>query len=182
LEIGLEFRLSYEFVYEQKLPANLRGTASLYYYDIDRLISQTEDSAGNIHYDKAESIHAYGLETGLENRFGRGGFARLSYAIQMAEETEAGEDLSNSPHHLLKASMVVPLYRDKVYSGLELLYQSSVLTQHRLQEDAFMLVNWTLFSQKLLKNLEVSAGRGGRCPHVGAVHYEPGGKREGCNA
>ena len=148
---------TYELAWEQKLPAHLHGTVSFYYYDIDRLISQTEDSAGNIVYQNAESIQAYGLETGLENRFGQGGLARISYALQTAEETENDTELSNSPQHLIKASLVAPLYRDKIYSGLEMVYQSAVWTQHWRRADDFVVVNWTLFSQKLLKNLEVSA-------------------------
>jgi iron complex outermembrane receptor protein len=78
-----------------------------------------------------------------------------------------GWDVPDSPNHLLKLNLSVPLVRDKVFAGVEYQYTSDRLSLYSpsgqpltLQgQDAggFGVVNLTLFSQNLVKNLEFSA-------------------------
>jgi len=143
---------TYEAVYEQQLPANLRLNVSGYYYHVHDLISETSGAFENV-----GSVSARGLELELEGKFAHGLNARVSYALQKAEHDRSGDELSNSPRHLAKASLIAPLYEDKLFAGLELQYNGRVITNSRRHEGDYVLANLTLFSQKLAPNLEVSA-------------------------
>lgn len=143
---------TYEAVYEQDLPAHLRFIASGYYYEVDNLISESLSGFQNTGRVKAE-----GMELELEGHYPRGLTARLSYALQRAEDDTTGSELSNSPRHLAKGSLIAPLYKEKIFAGLELQYTGSVLTNTRQREDGYFLMNATLFSQKLAPGLELSA-------------------------
>ena len=81
-----------------------------------------------------------------------------------------GWDLPDSPNHLLKLNLSVPLYQDKVYAGLEYQFTSDrrslnsttnsfgqPLTIQGETAGSYGVVNFTLFSQNLVKNLEFSA-------------------------
>jgi iron complex outermembrane receptor protein len=143
---------TYEVVYEQDLPAHLRFVASGYYYQVDELISETLSGFQNL-----GRVNAEGMELELEGHYPRGLTARVSYALQRAEDHSTGLELSNSPRHLAKGSLIAPLYKDKIFAGFELQYTGSVLTNTRRREDDYLLANVTLFSQNLAPGLEVSA-------------------------
>jgi iron complex outermembrane receptor protein len=143
---------TYEVVYEQALPANLRFSTSAYYYQIDNLISEAAGVFRNVGH-----VSAKGLEMELEGKYAWGLMARTSYALQRAEDDNSHDELSNSPRHLAKASLIAPLYRDRIYAGLELQYNGHVLTESRQRADDYWLANATLFTQRLWPGLEVSA-------------------------
>ncbi len=149
---------TYEFVYEQGLPANHRLTLSGFYNQIEDLISQaTDPSDGLIFYRNLETAETKGISIGIEGRYAGGWLARASYTLQRTEDTDTAEELSNSPRHLAKFNLLAPLYRDKIFTGIEVQYSSSVKTLAGLQAGDYYLVNWTLFSQKLIRGLELSA-------------------------
>jgi len=58
---------------------------------------------------------------------------------------------------LAKLNLVVPLYRDKLFAGLEVQYHGAVSSLYGTELDDFWLLNTTLFSQKLVKGLEFTA-------------------------
>jgi iron complex outermembrane receptor protein len=149
---------SYELVYEQFLPHNLRLNVSGYFYDIDQLILQEIDPAdGLLVFDNVSSVRSTGLEMELEGRYAHGMIARASYALQRTIDEEDGEDITNSPRHLAKMSFIMPLYREALYGSIELQYTGDVLTVAGSRNSGYLIANATLFSQQLRKNLEVSA-------------------------
>jgi iron complex outermembrane receptor protein len=143
---------TYEAIYEQKLPAKLRFSTSAYFYQIDNLISENAGVFRNV-----GQVSAKGLEMELEGKYARGLTAGLSYALQRAEDDKSGSELSNSPRHIAKGSLIAPLYSDKIFAGLELQYTGRVITESRRHANDYWLVNLTVFSQKLAPGLEVSA-------------------------
>ena len=143
---------TYELVYEQDLRAHLRFIASGYYYQVDDLISETISGFQNV-----GRVNAEGIELELEGHYPRGLTARISYALQRAEDDSTGLELSNSPRHLAKGSLIAPLYKDKIFAGVDLQYTGSVLTNTRQREDDYLLANVTLFSRNLAPGLELSA-------------------------
>ena len=148
---------TYELVYEQGLPANLQLTLNGYYYHIDDLINQVEAAPGSFQFQNTGEANAKGVEAELEWRPPCGGRARASYALQRAEDAATGDALINSPQHLAKFNLLVPLWRDKVFTGVEVQYASRVKTLSDAHADEFCIVNWTLFSQRLIKGVEMSA-------------------------
>ena len=148
---------TYEIVYEQYFARNYRASLSGYYYSVNDLISQTMDAGGNLAFANLDRVAGRGAECELEAKYDNGLLARVSYAQQRAENSLTGVELSNSPRHLAKFNLIYPLYRDKIFSGLELQYQGAVKTVRHRTADDFVLVNWTLFSRELVKDLEISA-------------------------
>jgi outer membrane receptor for ferrienterochelin and colicins len=148
---------TWELIWEQALPRGHKFTTSLYYYRLEDLISQAALPSGDIYYENLDHAHAAGAEFGIEGRYAGGAMARVSYAYQRAYNAESGDDLSNSPRHLAKLQVSVPVYRDKVFAGLEAQYHGSTRTLAGRREDDFTVVNFTLFAHRFAKNLEASA-------------------------
>jgi len=65
--------------------------------------------------------------------------------------------LTNSPLYNVKFNLLAPLFQDKLFVGPELLYMSNRKTLAGRHTSGFFLANVTLFSQHLLKGLEISA-------------------------
>src|SRR5262249_12225474 len=131
---------TYELVWEQYLPANLRFSAAGYYYRVHNLALQVLDpSDGLTVFRNVDSATAKGIELGLEGRFMTGLVARVSYALQRAEDEATGQELSNSPEHMAKLNLIAPLWSDKLFAGLDLQYYNSVRTvQGNTTDDRFI--------------------------------------------
>jgi iron complex outermembrane receptor protein len=146
---------TYELVYEQKYGAHLRSALSLYYNQISDLITFQNNTYRNI-----EGADAKGVEVELDGTWARGLSTRLSYAYQETSDDRTGAVLTDSPRHLVKANVSVPLpipgFKQNVYADLEGQYTSSRVTLFGTEASGFGLVNFTLFSRDLLKGLEVS--------------------------
>jgi outer membrane receptor for ferrienterochelin and colicins len=149
---------TYELVVEQQLGDNLRGTVSGYYYKIKDLISLVEDPADGLTvYNNTSEVEAKGIEVELEAYLKNGIQGRISYAYQETEDSESGQGLTNSPMHLAKLNLIIPLIQKKVFLGIEEQYTSKRKTLAGNKEDDFFITNVTLFSQNLLKGLKASA-------------------------
>lgn len=148
---------TYELVLEQYLGHHLRGSASAYYYEIDKLITQIRDTDDLLVYRNRDKLNAKGLELTLEGKWPSGWEGRLSYAIQEARDNVTDSVLTNSPQHLAKGNLIIPLFRDKVFASVESRYTSSRLTLGGHQAKNVFLTNVTLFTQQLLPGWEFSA-------------------------
>jgi outer membrane receptor for ferrienterochelin and colicins len=148
---------TYELVWEQSLPAKLRFSTAGYYYEVENLVSQIIDPGdGLLVFQNLDHARAYGVELALEGRYESGVVARLSYAAQHAEDAGTGLKLSNSPEHLAKLNVIAPVWREKVFAGIDFQYSSPVQTVLGNRSEDVFLVNVTLFSQPVGRNLEVS--------------------------
>ena len=151
---------SYELVYEQGIGRYLRSSVSGYYDRMDNLINLESGSFTNINAD------TLGLELALEGRWEYDIRTRLSYTLQHSENRATDAGLPDSPMHLVKFNVSVPLYADKIFAGLEVQYTSSSHTVYSdfsggtlngADSPGYAVVNFTLFSQNLIKNLDASA-------------------------
>jgi len=148
---------TYEIVVEHYFTRYLRGSLSGYYYTMDNLINQTLDPTDNqVVFRNTESVEAKGLELVLEGKWPSGLETRTGYALQKTENDETGRSLSNSPQHMIKLNLIVPLLPDRLFAGVETRYLSSRYTLSRKTVSDFFVTNLTLFSQNILKNTEVS--------------------------
>lgn len=151
---------SYEFAYEQGIGRHLRSSLSAFDNHMSDLIVFRNGSYANL---KAETR---GLELALEGNWAGGLRGRASYTFQKTENLSAAWDFADSPGHLLKLNLSVPLLRDKLCAGLEYQYTSSRHTFFTSPSGAtvvggdaagFGVLNATLFSRNLVRNLEFSA-------------------------
>jgi outer membrane receptor for ferrienterochelin and colicins len=159
-DISPENITTYELVYEQGIGSHLRSSVSGYYNRMDHLIVFDNGNFGNINAD------GKGLEFALEGIWAGGLRGRMSYSLQQTTDLSSSQYLPDSPEHLIKFNLSVPVYKDKLFVGLEFQYTSSRHTFYTttsgetvagVDADGFGVVNLTLFSQKLIKNLEFSA-------------------------
>ena len=174
---------TYEFVWEQVLPAELRLSASAYYYSLDDLITQRSapgldtiaPSGDTLYFDNVAKVLARGLELGLERHSPGGVMGRISYSVQRSRDTDAGMDLSNSPKHLAKLNLIVPLVGNELFGGFEAQYVSSVKTLRHQKAAGYWLVNATLFHEAVGAGGEFSASvynlTNERFGHPGAAEH-----------
>jgi outer membrane receptor for ferrienterochelin and colicins len=149
---------SYELAYEQQIGEHLRSTVAGYYDQIDDLLRL--DSGFVLR--NAGGAQTLGGEFELEGRWANDLRARASYTIQ--DTTDKGTVANvpsarvDSPRHLAKLHLSIPLVGKKVFASAEFLYASERLTRFGTTADAFGIVNLTLFSQELIKGLDLSVG------------------------
>lgn len=166
---------SYEFIVEHLFGKHLRASAAGYYYTLDGLISQTTDpESGYILIHNAETIKAKGLEFELTGHWESDVEGRLSYAMQEAHNSKTGKTLTNSPHHMVKFSLMAPLFQDRLFVGLETRYQSERETLAGKQASGFFLTNLTLFGQHLIPGVEITGNINNLFDH----HYSDPGSLE----
>jgi iron complex outermembrane receptor protein len=72
-------------------------------------------------------------------------------------DARADEWLTRSPHHLARLNLAVPLWTEKVFAGVEVQYTGSSRALNQNEVSGYWLANLTLFSQKLIKGVELSA-------------------------
>jgi len=151
---------SYEVVYEQGINQYLRSSVSGYYNRMDDLIDFRNGIFTNF------DAETFGTELALSGKWQNGIETRLSYTLQHTENRDSDAGLVDSPTHMIKFNASAPLLKDKIFAGLEVQYTSS---RHTIFTDlsgstvsaadapGFAVVNFTLFSQNLIRNLEASA-------------------------
>ena len=158
---------SYELVYEQGIGQHLRSSLSGFYNQMNDLIVFSSGSFTNF------NAQTKGVELALEGFWAGGIRGRASYSFQDTRDTAAGWDVPDSPNHLLKFNLSVPLVTDKLFAGLEFRYTSDRRSLNTIYPDGqpttvqgeeaggFAVVNLTLFSQKLIKTSYRARSHGG---------------------
>lgn len=151
---------SYELVFEQKFNRQIRGSLSGFYNQMDGLIAFQSGGFTNF------NAETKGMEAAMEGAWTNGIRARVSYTLQKTRSRSLGLDVPDSPEHLIKVNLSVPLWTDKIFAGLEYQYTSQRDSFHNTTEPrtvqgervrGYGVVNFTLFSHDIVKNLECSA-------------------------
>ena len=145
-------------MYEQRVGKHWSGSASLFYNDIQDLISLQEDPTDNFFYfANQSSVQAQGAEFEIAAQWASGLRGRASYTYTHTEDSATGQQLSNAPENLGQVQLSVPLWRDKLFASLEFEAMSERDTVRGGSVGPVWLLNATLFSQKIVKGLEFSA-------------------------
>lgn len=150
---------SYELVYEQKLGSRARFSSSLFYNQVEDLITfgpYAPDPTQN-QFENVDKVDVLGTEAEVEAELGHGWRGRVSYTFAEARDTAKDQWLQNSPNHMVKLGLVAPLWPDRIFAAFEVQGMSARRTVRGNSASGFWLANFTLFSRELVKNLEVSA-------------------------
>lgn len=149
---------TYELIYEQLFLDNYKLTLSGYYNKIRDMIRAVPDASDPTiaTFANISSVSVLGSEAELEAKWTNGFSGRLSYSYQYAVDDQSEQRLVNSPLHMVKGNLVVPLLDDRLLSGIELQYLGSRKTLAGNRTGDYLIANLTLFSQKLFKGLECS--------------------------
>ncbi|TVM00604.1 MAG: TonB-dependent receptor [Candidatus Brocadia sp. WS118] len=150
---------TYEIIYEQYFAKYLRGTIVGFYNSIDNFISSTTDpNDGLLVFDNIDGVHAKGFEFELEGKWENGFEGRTSYSIQEAKGGVSGNALVNSPKHLAKFNVIIPMIERKLFLSGEEQYTGKRKTLKSNSAEDFFVTNVTLHSRNIFKTLEVSGG------------------------
>jgi outer membrane receptor for ferrienterochelin and colicins len=158
-DLGPEKITTYELIAEQAIGANLRGTVVGFYYKLDDVINLVTDPEDGLEvFRNSGSIQAKGVELELEGRWANGVSGRVSYTYQDAEDASSGRPAPGSAAHLAKVNVILPLWRERLFLGLEGQYQSRRALERGGSLKDFFIANVTLFSVSLpVKGLDLSA-------------------------
>lgn len=157
-ELKPEKIMTVDAIWEQYFLDNFRSSVGGFYYRVNDLISQTTDDAGMLVYRNIEKAEAIGVALSLEGFWLNGLKSRLSYNWQQATDLSTGALLSNSPRHLAKANVSIPLFRRQLFISPELQYTGPRITLNGSSTNDPVTANLTIFSRDLgLKGLEASA-------------------------
>lgn len=156
---------SYELVWEQRFGPRWRTSVSAFWNDVADLINQELDPGADpastdddlFFFGNVGSAVARGVEFEVESKLPWGLRTLASYTFTDTEDQATGQGLDNSPQHLGKLNLSLPLWREKVFAGLEVQAMSSRKTVAGNESGAFCIANFTLFSRELVKGLELSA-------------------------
>lgn len=146
---------NYQLVWEQELNARLRFDATAFYYQFDRVIDQVKEP-GALVYRNQGPASAKGLELGLDGRFASGWRVRLGHTLQTTQVEATGDELSNSPRQLSKLNLLAPLYRGKLFTGVEFQYNGAVWRPAGDSVADYWIVNWTLYGRRVWRGLDAS--------------------------
>jgi outer membrane receptor protein involved in Fe transport len=149
---------TYELVWEQFMGNHLALTLYGFYSiltDVISLVTDPEDDL--LVYKNHNKLKTRGVELELRGMWDSGLRGRINYTYQDSKNDETDQTPVNSPRHRATLNVMVPLYRDKLFGGIEVLYTSKRKTLAGTDVGDFFVTNLTLFSQKIVKGLEVSA-------------------------
>ncbi len=151
---------SYELVWEQGLGAHWRWTTDLFYNDMQDLITQVyDDTLQGYIYRNTDKVVAQGVELELQGHWKSGLRGHVSYVYSDASQESNGlawQTLENSPKHLAKLGLSVPLWRQNLFASLEAQALSRRTTSTG-SVPGYETVNFTLLACQLVRGLEASA-------------------------
>jgi iron complex outermembrane receptor protein len=175
---------TYEFVLEHYFKPNIRGSLSIFHYklhDFINLYSYENGPPYMLRWTNWGMAEATGMELGLEAKSQSGIWTRASYSITdteygapiwntMVDPCEPGESwaegvlthhgarMSNSPLHLAKLNVIVPIVEDKLFAGFEAQYSSRRKTLAEEKTNNYLISNLTFTWVDAMKDMDISFG------------------------
>ncbi|WP_304506225.1 TonB-dependent siderophore receptor [Duganella sp. SG902] len=131
---------THELVWERQPDAYSKVSVAAYHYRLSGLITEIVRDDGLLMFDNTERASANGIELAAERLFAGGTRLRASYAWQRARDGD-GARLVNSPRHLAKLNVTVPLPGEALRLGMEGQCVSRRLTE---QATTAGYCNWNL--------------------------------------
>jgi iron complex outermembrane receptor protein len=157
-ELKPEKIMTVDAIWEQYFLDNFRSSMGGFYYRVTDLITQSTDDNGKLVYQNIQKAEAVGVALSLEGFWQKGYKGRLSYNWQQATNLSTRSILSNSPRHLAKANVSIPLFRQQLFISPELQYTGPRITLNGSRTNDPVTANLTIFSRDMgLKGLEASA-------------------------
>lgn len=154
-DLDPEYIRTTELVLEHRLRQNARIQASLYRYTTADFISNWQVAPGVLRNVNVEGGHARGAEIEYEQNFRGGVRLRTSYAWQLAK-TGDGRWEANSPRHLGKFNLTLPLLGNRLRAGLEV----DAMSRRKTMQDSVIggqaITNLTFTTDRLLPGTQVA--------------------------
>jgi iron complex outermembrane receptor protein len=188
---------TYEVVLEHYFDKRTRLNLSLFHYKLHDFVNQHSHinlTPQELRWTNWGMAQASGMELGMEKKWENGVSARASYSLTASKfgapvfeevsdpcdpcdvwlegiATHDDERMANSPLHLAKLNVIVPLIEDKLFAGFEAQYNSRRNTIYRAEWDEddkpfsyklrtndYILANLTFTLVDVMKNMDLSFG------------------------
>ncbi len=138
-----------ELVWEQRMGRDVLAIVSGYQYSLEHLIDEAVDPEDGLGYfDNTSEADGLGVEAELRAQIGARGHGYVSYAYERARETGPESRLTNSPDHLGRAGVVLPV-APRLYAAAEVVVESGRLTVYDTETDPVVLLNLNLSTTDL---------------------------------
>ena len=158
LHLGPEKIRTIEGVLEQALGSHFTLSGSVFRNQIRDLISlETRVNNGQWVYRNSDRANATGVEVEFDARFAGGLEGTASYSYIDTEDAVTHQILSNSPQHLGKLNLAVPMLRRRLFASFDAQYTSPRQTLAGNSVSGFSVFNVTLLAHTLSKHLDCSA-------------------------
>jgi len=148
---------SVEGVVEQGLGEHFKVSGGVFQNRIEDLISLVTDPNDNAQYQNSDREHATGTEIELDGQWAGGVKGTASYSYTNVQDLVDHDATSNSPHHLAKLNLIVPVVQQRLFASLSAQYTSSRETLAENTVSGFPVFNVTLLGHTLGKHLDLSA-------------------------
>ena len=126
---------------------------------IDELIVQGFDPAtGNPSFSNSSPVQTKGIELELGAKWTNGIKGVVSDSVQDSSNVVTTNVLTNSPRHLAKMNLSVPLARTKFFAAVDAQYVSRRTTVAETVLGGYFVMNATFFTRQLYDRFEISGG------------------------
>ena len=150
---------SWELDLEHRFAKTYSVSAAGYLNRFDNLIEQISVSpTGAPSFSNSGPVHTRGIEFDLGANWPGGLQGELSYTLQDSREIATGAVLTNSPKHLAKVNLSIPLWQKKLFASTDAQYVSKVTSIRQTELGGFVLVDLVFYTRKIAQRLDVSGG------------------------
>ena len=148
---------SVEGVVEQQLGQHFTLSGSVFRNWIVDLISlETNPSDNQFVYRNSDKVDATGVEVELDGHWASGVKGTASYGYTNAQDPVAHEILPNTPLHLAKPNLLLPVVQRRLFASLDAQYTGPRQTLDGNTVSGFSVFNVTLLGHTLGKHLDLS--------------------------
>jgi outer membrane receptor protein involved in Fe transport len=149
---------AFEVDVEHRFDKRFHASASGFVNHIDGFIDQTADpDLGKPIYANSGPLRTKGIELELGAKWAGGLEGSISDSMQTSRIVTTGDVLTNSPKQLAKVNLSLPLIREKLFTSFEAQSTSRRRTVAGTDLGGFLIMNTTLYSRRLWKDLDLSA-------------------------
>ena len=142
---------------EQQVGRHVRLSGTVFWNYLRDLISlQQDESSQLLIFRNVDKVQAVGSELEVSAQYANGLAGNMSYTYTEAEDQRSKQLLANSPQHLGKLNVTVPLFRRRWFASADAQYESSRETLQGNQTGAHPLFNVTLLGRAINKRLDLS--------------------------
>lgn len=167
---------SIEGIVEQSLGQHFTLSASVFRNSINNLITlETDASNGQAVYENSDKARALGTEIELDGNWATGVKGAASYSYTNTQDPATHQILSNSPQHLAKLNLTMPVVQQRVFASLDAQYTSPRQSLAGTTVSGFSIFNVTLLGHTLGKHLDLSASV---YNILDKKYFDPGGPQD----
>jgi len=147
---------TWEGDFEQELDSHLSASLSAFYNKTNHFIAMGEDDFWGSQFVNEGQQKLAGVETEMRGHWLNGTAATLSYSNDFEQRDVSGAVPENSPKHIAKLYLSVPVFHQKLFATMDAQYLSHRMTIHDERVSSYVVVNLTLFGKQIRKDLDLT--------------------------